>query len=213
MIRVNLLPEEYRKVESTSLSLFLLFLIGIVLVALAFVAWLTLNLQGGTIASNLKEAQARRKKITDEAKQVDKLEGDLIQYSKRLKTIMAIRAGRIYWSKKLDLLVADTPEDIWFVSIRMVQNEPIRTAPGQPIPPNADGGYLEFQCYQRTDNIQILARYRDDLMSDRVLYADFSRMKPPDLAVVAWPDTHPEDQMTLSYKIVLYLKPQVIYIE
>ena len=201
MIRVNLLPEEYRKVESTSLSLFLLFLVGVIVVALAFVFWLTLSLQGGSIANELKVKETLLDRVTQEAKKVDKLQAELAQYDKRLTTIMAMRASRIYWSRKLDLLVKATNRtagEIWFVSVRMRQTEPIRTAPGIEPPPNADGGYLELQCFQKTDDYEVLASYRDTLMLDRVLYADFSRLGPPHFTTAFWPEAVEEDQVTLS---------------
>jgi hypothetical protein len=213
MIRVNLLPEEYRKVESTSLSLFLMFLVGVVLVALAFVFWLTLSLQGGSIATELEESKARLAKVTDEAKAVDRLEADLAHYNKRLRTIMSIRGGRIYWSKKLDLLVRDTPRNIWFVSIRMSQTDPIEIKPGEVLPATADGGYLELNCFQKTDDYEILAGYRDTLIRDRVFYADFARIQAPFFTTAVWPSAVEEDQVTLSFKVVLYLKPQELAVE
>ena len=210
MIRVNLLPEEYRKVESTSLSLFLLFLIGVIVVALAFVAWVTLQLQGGALGDELESHRARLARVTQEAKVVEKLEAELAQYDKRLTTVMAIRAGRIYWSKKLDRLVANTPGNIWFVSVRMRQAAPINIAPGTPIQPGTDGGFLELNCFQKTNDYKILAKYRDALMEDRIFYADFDRIRPPEFVTARWPSAIEEDQVTLKFTVVLYLKPQII---
>jgi Tfp pilus assembly protein PilN len=211
MIRVNLLPEEYRKVESTSLSLFLLFLIGVIVVALAFVVWVTLQFQGGALSEELESHRARLARITAEASVVEKLEAELAQYDMRLTTVMAIRAGRIYWSKKLDRLVADTPGNIWFVSVRMRQAESIRVAPGAAGPPGADGGFLELNCFQKTNDYKILARYRDTLMEDRIFYADFNKIRPPEFVTARWPSAVEEDQVTLKFTVVLYLKPQIIF--
>ena len=211
MIRVNLLPEEYRKVESTSLSLFLLFLVGVILVALSFVFWLMLSLQGGGKKAIMKERQDYLTKVTNDAKIADKIKEELAQYDKRLTTIMGIRSGRIYWSKKLDLLVQDTPRRIWFTSVRMKQNDPIRVALNHEPDPNRDGGYLEFACYQMSDDYQILAAYRDKLMQDRVLYADFSKIQAPHFTIMRVPDVPDDDATILSFTVVLQLKPQVVY--
>jgi hypothetical protein len=211
MIRVNLLPEEYRKVESTSLSLFLLFLIGVIVVALAFVAWVTLQLQGGALADELGSYKARLAKVTNEAKVVKELQAELAKYDERLTTVMAIRAGRIYWSKKLDRLVANTPGNIWFVSMRMRQAAAMKLKRGEVPKPGSDGGFLEIDCFQKTNKLTILAEYRDTLMEDRIFYADFKRMRPPGFLTARWPDAIEEDQVTLKFTVVLYLKPQIMF--
>ncbi len=211
MIRVNLLPEEYRKVESTSLSLFLLFLVGVILVALSFVFWLMLSLQGGGKKVILKERQEYLARVTSDAEVAKKIKAELAEYEKRLTTIMGIRAGRIYWSKKLDLLVADTPRNIWFTSIRMMQSDPIKLPIGQEPDPGRDGGYLELACYQMSDDYKILGAYRTKLMRDRVLYADFSKIQAPHFTSVTVPIAAEGYQKTLSFTVVLQLKPQVVY--
>jgi Tfp pilus assembly protein PilN len=206
MIRVNLLPEEYRKVESTSLSLFLLFLLGVIFVALAFVFWLYLSVEGNSIKTRLQSREAYLEKVKEDAKFAAKLKADLDQYDKRLNTIMAIRAGRIYWSKKLNLLVNDTSHKIWFVSVRMHQTDPITRR--DQASRAADGGYLELKCFQKSDDYEILAAYRDKLQKDRVFYADFKSIRAPEFTVAIWPSAHDDDRVTLQFTVVLYINPQ-----
>lgn len=213
MIRVNLLPEEYRKIESTSLSLFLLFLVGVVVVSLSFVAWLALSLKGRSIATDLAERESLLENLKVKAAVRHRLIAELEQYGKRLATIMAIRAGRIYWSKKLDHVVKDTPRHIWFVRVHMRQNEPVRVTRKERLSEGKDGGFLELQCFQKTDDYKKLAAYREKLMQDRVLYADFKGMKAPEFTIAVWPGAMEDDQVTLSFKVVLYLRPQAIYME
>jgi hypothetical protein len=213
MIRVNLLPEEYRKVESTSLSLFLLFLLGVILVALAFVGWLFLSVQGGRITDEVVQKEAMLAKVTEEAKRAEKLTSELAEYNKRQTTIMAIRAGRIYWSRKLAQLVNDTRSNIWFVKIAMKQNDAYMIAQGETIDESRDGGYLEMQCFQKTENFEKLAEYRDRLIEDRLFFSDFAKIRPPDFTTAYWPPAVEEDRITLSFKLVLYISPQYVYMD
>jgi hypothetical protein len=213
MIRVNLLPEEYRKVESTSLSLFLLFLLGVILVVLAFVGWLYLSVHGSSISNQLKEKNTLLAQVTNEANQAAKLEADLAEYDKRQTTIMAMRSGRIYWSRKLAQLVKDTKPSVWFIKILMKQKDAYELKPKEQPDPNRDGGYLELQCYQKTDNFGKLAEYRDRLLDDRLFFADFARIRPPEFQTVIWLPAVEEDRVTLSFKLVLYISPQYIYMD
>jgi len=213
MIRVNLLPEEYRKVESTSLSLFLLFLLGVILVALAFVGWLFLSIQGGRITTEVQAKEGMLAKVTKEAQRAEKLKADLAQYNKRQTTIMAIRAGRIYWSRKLAQLVNDTRSNIWFTKISMKQNDAYMIAQGEAVDASRDGGFLELQCFQKTDNFEKLAEYRDRLLEDRLFFSDFARIRPPEFTTAYWPPAVEEDRVTLSFKLVLYISPQYVYMD
>jgi len=131
MIRVNLLPEEYRKVEKTPPSLFLLIVVGVAVICLGLYYCVGLFMDTTKLRSDLAEKKAEKEYWNIEAEKAKKLEAEIAKYEKRLNTIKSIRASRIYWSKKLYLLAKDTPLDIWFASMKMEQKDPY-PAPAEP---------------------------------------------------------------------------------
>ena len=207
MIRVNLLPEEYRKVEKTPLSLFLLIVVGVAAVCMALFFCAYLFISTGRLRRELDNKTQQKETLQEQAKYADRLESELATYRKRLDTIMSIRASRIYWSKKLCLLTKRTPEKVWFASIKMEQKDPY---PASAKPETIkDGGFLELQCYQKSYEFQIYADYRIALQRDRVFYSDFAGLRPPEFKRLDWDQAVEEDRNTLLFQIYLYLKPQV----
>jgi Tfp pilus assembly protein PilN len=206
MIRVNLLPEEYRKVEKTPLSLFLLIVVGVAVVCLALLFCVYLFMSTGRLRRELDNKMRQRDTLQGLAKYADKLESELANYRKRLDTIMSIRASRIYWSKKLYLLAKNRPENVWFVSLKMEQRDPY---PASAKPETIkDGGFLDLQGYQKSDDFKIYAGYRETLQKDRVFYSDFADPAPPKFKAEVWDKAVEEDQNTLWFQIILYLKHQ-----
>jgi len=76
-----------------------------------------------------------------------------------------------------------------------------------------DGGFLELHCFQKTDNFEKLAEYRDRLIEDRLFFSDFARIRPPEFTTAYWPPAVEEDRITLSFKLVLYISPQYVYMD
>jgi hypothetical protein len=124
MIRVNLLPEEYRRVERTPPSLFLLIVVGVAVICLGLYYCVGRFMDTTRLLSDLNEKKAEKERWGVEAERARKLDADIANYEKRLDTIKGIRASRIYWSKKLYLLAKDTPLGIWFASAKMEQRDP-----------------------------------------------------------------------------------------
>lgn len=211
MIRVNLLPAEYRKVESTSLSLFLLFLTGVIVLAVTFVIWLMMKWNGNGIAEDLNSKKLSLQKFKEEASEAALLEEELDQYNKRQETIMAIRASRIYWSKKLEQLVNDTRKEVWFTSIKVNQKDALKIKTGTTPSASADGGSLDIDCYQKTADSKIFAGYQVALQQDRIFSADFAKSPNPGFQKVVWDGVVDEDKETLSFRVPLFLKPQIIF--
>jgi cell division protein FtsB len=103
MIKVNLLPPEYRKVERTPLLRFVAIIGGVILSASAIAAFLYVHF------GMLVEAQAQLDKSKEVyetkaslAKQSQALEREAKEYKKRRDNIERIGQNRMLWSKKLD---------------------------------------------------------------------------------------------------------------
>ncbi len=106
MIKINLLPEEYRRKEKTSFKIFLATAAGTLVVSAC--AGVFAYIWFGTLT------EVRRKKATLEenyqvlvpqAKYDDQLKAEKQDFAAREKTIKQIRRNRISWTRKLDQFI------------------------------------------------------------------------------------------------------------
>jgi hypothetical protein len=207
MIRVNLLPEEYRRIERAPLPLLLLIIVGIAVLCLAISFCVYLSLSVKTKGSELKRTIAERMVAEERAKWADRLQAELDSELRRLNTIMSIRVSRIYWSKKLDLLAKIAPSDIWFASVKMEQKDPY---PASAKPETIkDGGYLQLQGYQRLFDLGKYGLFREALRKNRIFYSDFASMGMPTVMKSYWDEAIEEDRVVLQFNMILSLKPQM----
>ena len=130
MIKINLLPPEFRQADGTPLPVFLLILVGLVVAALGVVALVWMNqlvqINSETLAG-LKNVQRQLIKITAER---DKLNRELAEKRAQKNTILRIRKNRILWAKKLHRLANRTPaKSIWWQWVRMNQKDPALDIP------------------------------------------------------------------------------------
>lgn len=105
MIKVNLLPAEYRRVERTPVFRFVTILCGVVLSASAIGAFLYVHF--GTLENVIddRETLAMTEDILRKDAQRSKaLDAEAREYQKRRATIDEIARRRLLWSKKLDEL-------------------------------------------------------------------------------------------------------------
>lgn len=135
MIRVNLLPEEYRKPEKAPPSMLLLIVVCIAALCVALYFCVSFSLKTGKLQRDLESKKAERDRLAEDAKEADRLEAQIASYEKRLNTIKGIRASRIYWSRKLYLLAKDRPENIRFASVKMQQKDPYPATKPEAVPP------------------------------------------------------------------------------
>jgi hypothetical protein len=139
MIRINLLPEEYRKSTRTPLKL-MASIAAIVAVNAGLTAWL------GYVHFNV-ELQVEGEKSTVQSEmgglkpQLDyfaALDGESRQYKSREQTLSSITKSRICWTKKLDELIDVCSRGgdgerhlVWFDDLQVVQNlDPKAKVPG-----------------------------------------------------------------------------------
>lgn len=105
MIRVNLLPQEYRKVEATPLKQFFATVGAVVVAALAVVGWLYVHY--GVLKPTQQELENIKNSVTTQGPQV-KLSKDLASWVQEYKgqygKIDEVAENRIVWSRKLDEL-------------------------------------------------------------------------------------------------------------
>jgi Tfp pilus assembly protein PilN len=136
MIKVNLLPPEYRKVERTPVLRFVTILCGVVLSASAIGAFLYVHF--GMLVNVISEREKlaeTRDVLKRDVKLAHDLDQDAKEYRTRRDTIEEIGQNRLLWSRKIDELCdivqnkGDTKRHlVWLSQIRTTA--PTGTSPG-----------------------------------------------------------------------------------
>ena len=174
MIRINLLPDEYRRSERTSPKVFAAMLGSVVAVCSVF-GWL-----GMIYFGELSELQDQNTMVTEtlarkqqRATYFDQLDGQRKDYTTRVQTIQNIGRSRMLWTKFLDefLDVIDNNNDLerhlaWFdkVTIKDAARKkgPIVTMPGA-----VQGGEIN----------KVANLHKDIMAAD--LFRDIASKSPP----------------------------------
>jgi Tfp pilus assembly protein PilN len=178
MIRINLLPEEYRRKARTPIKL-MLAVTGAVTVnatLLALLGWLALGVSAGveselavlvTENDGLKPQVAFHKSLTVES----------ARHSKREATLAKITAGRISWTRKLDELIdvvnrgGDGDRHLtWFDNLNVQQG------PGGQ---KGSAGSLTASGHSGSDNFGQVANFLEDL-EESAFIEDFYPPAPPE---------------------------------
>lgn len=150
MIRINLLPESYRRAERTSPKVFAAALIGVILVC-SSLGWF-----GMVYFGDLEKVIVKHKGITEtlagvkkRAAYYDDLVRERKEFSKRKETIYAIARGRMMWVRFLDELISVVTNEgnyerhvAWFHSMQIRGSRDGRKGPSVVLPGAVQGGDL-----------------------------------------------------------------------
>lgn len=209
MIKVNLLPAEYRKVERTPILRFVTIVCGVVLSASAIGAFLFVHFgQLVTVVSErekLEETYHTKKVEADKSKELLR-EAD--EYKKRRKTIEQIGESRLVWSRKADELCdiihnkGDTKRHlVWLNNLRTLAPERARKGKkgtGSP-------GGLHIRGFSGGSEIHRLSDFHLDVKNSE-FFDDFLSIDNPEGQKVDFRDERiPKSAWTLDY--TMRLKP------
>ena len=177
MIRINLLPEEYRKKARTPVKL-MLAISGAVAVNGALLAWwswthFALAMQ---VDSEKSVVQSELDGLKPQLDHYASLESESKQYKSREQTLASITRSRICWTKKLDefLDVCSRGGDgerhlVWFDDFQVTQNlDPKAKNPGS----------VRASGHSGSDKFGQVANFLDDLEASSFV-ADFEKPDPP----------------------------------
>lgn len=182
MINVNLLPQEYRRVERTPILRFVAIICGVVLSASAIGAFLYVHFV------TLVEVVSDREKLDDTyrikkgaAETSKALEKEAREYMKRRQTIEQIGKQRLVWSRKIDELAdiihnkGDTRRhQVWLSTLRTLAS-------------NKDSaGGLFIKGYSGGE-IHRLSDFHLDIKNSE-FFEDFNLIDNPDGSVVSFND-------------------------
>ncbi|MGC8738284.1 MAG: PilN domain-containing protein [Candidatus Hydrogenedens sp.] len=132
MIRINLLPEQYRPVKKSILPYFLAMVICVLGILSIIFFYLSLHqkvIQVETQKSKLQKEYDSPTELRNEDGEFITLSGVVNEYrkldkkkqelEKRVAVIQEILSDRIIWSENLFLLATLTPENVWYDRIRV----------------------------------------------------------------------------------------------
>jgi len=176
MIKVNLLPPEYRKVDGTPIARFAALTLGVFLTASALSVW------GYVHFGMLAEVRERRTTLADELVGLQKLAArsqallaEYKEYQKRRETIEEIDKARILWSRKLDQL-ADLIHAKGDTKVHQVWLSDIRSqAPRGP----GSAGTLTISGWSGGEELARLSDFNKELRQDEAFGSDFQAVDPP----------------------------------
>ncbi|MBK8976488.1 MAG: hypothetical protein IPM29_11275 [Planctomycetes bacterium] len=150
MIRINLLPDEYRRSERTSPKLFAA-VIGSVMAVCCSFGWFGFVYFGelGKLEVRHSEVKERLTGMTPRIKQHDALQKEKAHYAQLATTIEQISRERILWSRFLDQVVDVVNGDgdpegprAWLKSLRVDDGRDAKNGPRIQMPGSVQGAEM-----------------------------------------------------------------------
>ena len=178
MIRINLLPDEYRRKNRTPLKLMLAVSAAVAIngVLLAWYAWLAFGV-AAEIESERTVLQTELDGLTPQVNYHKSLEGEQTRYAAREKTLSEITTSRINWTRKVDELITIVNSGgeggrhfVWLDDLTVQQTTNARAN---------NAGTFKASGHSGSDNFAQVANFLEDL-EDSPFIEDFLPPAPPE---------------------------------
>jgi Tfp pilus assembly protein PilN len=178
MIKINLLPDEYRRKNRTPLKLMLAVSAGVAAnsVLLSWYAWLAFGV-AAEIESERAVLQTELDGLNPQVTYHKSLEGEQKRYAAREKTLGAITASRINWTRKVDELITIINSGgegerhfVWLDDLTVMQTTSARA--------NTAGSF-KASGHSGSDNFAQVANFLEDLERSSFI-EDFLPPAPPE---------------------------------
>jgi hypothetical protein len=184
MIKVNLLPPEYRKVERTPLLRFVTIIGGVIVSASAIAVFLYVHfgllVEARSQREKIEETYETKKQAADRSKA---LEREAREYKKRRETIERIGQTRMLWSKKIDEF-CDVIHNRGDRQRHLVWLRELKTlTPGRA----GEAGGLFIKGWSGGSEVKHLSDFHLDIKNSE-FYADFESIDNPEGRVVEFDD-------------------------
>jgi hypothetical protein len=178
MIRINLLPEEYRKKSRTPIKMLVAMGLVVALNAglMSWWGWTVLGIRA-KIESERATLQLEMDGLTPQVTYFHALETESKQYKVREKTLSSITSNRISWTRKLDELidVANAGGDgsrhlVWLDDLTVTQTAD---------PNNKNFGSVRASGHSGSEKFAQVANFLEDLEISAFV-DDFEKPSPPE---------------------------------
>ncbi len=196
MIRINLLPEEYRRSERTSPKIFAATLAGVIMVCSVF-GWFGYVYFGelGKLEAQHAAVAEQLSRVTETAMYYDTLEAQRKDYENRVKTIQDIGKSRRLWTKFIDQVLDVVNNDGnterhmgWFDSIE-VKGARGKTGPTIQMPGAVQG-----------DELRRVGNLHEDV-ENGPFFVDIAAKVDPSGTVDADKDREPPEKIKFTLKM------------
>lgn len=178
MIRVNLLPEEYRPTERTSWSVLLAFIGVIFVVAGAGFFALWIRIEAGTLADDLKRKNGEEKALQKVSLEHEQLKGELDEATNRERNIKEIARSKINWAKKLDELTdLILKDEMWIHELELVEGTGRGPSEGAP----KDFGSLRISCFFVGESPKLVNAFYQEVRKSHSFYSIFRDVDSPQM--------------------------------
>ena len=192
MIRINLLPEEYRRADRTSPKVFAAMIAAVVLSCSVF-GWFGL-IYFGDLRALEKKHEAVTNTLTTETKRAayyDQLVKEEKEFSKRSDTIQSIASSRLLWTKILEELIDvvnnNTDRHVaWFTSLDIKEGS--KSGPSVNMPGMVQGS-----------KITSVANFHEDLEKTE-FFKDVREVSAPSAARQVAKDRFPQEAYSFNLK-------------
>lgn len=183
MIRVNLLPAEYRKVERTPILRFVTIICGVVLSASVLGAFLYVHF--ALLVKVVSEREKREETYLTKKVIADRsiaLDSEAREYKRRLQTIDEISKSRNLWSRKLDQF-CDIVHNKGDTKRHIVWLSDLKTLPAT----KTTGGGLYIRGLSGGSEIHRLSDFHLDIKNSD-FFKGFDQIDNPEGSVVSFGD-------------------------
>jgi hypothetical protein len=189
VIRINLLPEEYRKPESTPIGRFITIIVGAVVVTGGLVAYGYVHyskLRGVIEVREATEAEYANKKAQADVSK--SLQAEISAYQSRRKAIQEIVKSRALQSRKLDEFLDiihnggdRTQYFVWLNSLTVTPPRAVRRGSSK------NGGTATFDGFAESTEFSRVTNLRDAIRKDPY-FEDFTTISMPNFKAIRWTD-------------------------
>jgi Tfp pilus assembly protein PilN len=178
MIRINLLPEEFRKKARTPIKL-VLGLVAAVTINAGLVAWWAFQALGvqAQIESEQASLQTEVDGLDPQVKYYTALDSEAKAYKSRESTLQGITSSRISWTKKLDELIDVVNRGgngqrhmVWFDDLQVAQTTDAKAK---------SAGTFKANGHSGSDKFAQVANFLEDIEASPFV-SDFLPPSPPE---------------------------------